>query len=156
MSKEQYFNVDWCRWQGDVSDFPASQRGEVSVLTITTLSTPSLTHCPLPHLWLHQRQWLRALQTPIKRLLPVSASMPCPAVLNLFLCLFMSCQSVLTLSLCLSWCDTKPCPTVRPCSHLERSRCRPIFISTHFGRLLSSFTLSHLFFTPIFFCTFAQ
>lgn len=96
------------------SSFPEgwSQRGDHHR---ATLSTPSLTHCPLPHLW----QWLRALQTPIKRLPPLSASMPCPAVLNLFLCLFMSCQSVLTLSLCLSWCDTKPCPTVRPCSHLS-------------------------------------
>ena len=79
----------------------------------------ALPRCPLPHLWLHQRQWLRALQTPIKPLLPLSASMPCPAVLNPFLCLFMSCQSVLTVSLCLSWCDTKPCPTVRPCSDLS-------------------------------------
>ena len=35
------------------------------------------------------------------------------------------------------------CPALLPSF---RSRCRPIFISTHFGRLLSSFTLSHLFF----------
>ena len=154
MSKEQYFNVDWCRWQGgDVSDSPAaaaSQRGEVSVLTIISLPcTPSPVLPTSAHFCLHQCQWLRALQTPIKRrhknLLPLSVclfvSMPCPPVLNLFLCLYMSCPSVLTLSLGLSRCDTKRCPTVRPCSHLSHLRAgrylfRPI---AHFGSPLLFF-----------------
>ena len=167
MSKEQYFNVDWCRWQGgDVSDSPAaaatSQRGEVSVLTIISLPcTPSPVCCPLPHSsactnasgFVRYRLPLNVATRIFSLCLSVclSVSMPCPPVLNLFLCLYMSCPSVLTLSLGLSRCDTKRCPTVRPCSHLSHLRAgrylfRPI---AHFGSPLLFFHFIAPF-SPIF------
>ena len=131
MSKEQYFNVD--RWQGDFR--AASQRVEVSVVTSTIIldlcTRGSLAdhHRPLPRFCFHLN------------LLPLSVFVPCPAVLNLFLCLSVSCPSVLTLSPWLSSCDTWRCPTVHCCSHLSHLRmARYLFhLIPHFSFGVSDF-----------------
>ena len=169
MSKEQYFNVDWCRWQGgDVSDSPAaaaSQRGEVSVLTIISLPcTPSPVLPTSAQFCLHQCQWLRALQTPIKRrhknLLPPSVCLsPCHVLLS------WTFFSVYTCLVRLSWLYLSVCRGVTR-SVVQLSGLAPIFPiwgpadiyfdpSPILACLFSSFTLSHLF-TPILLRIFSQ
>ena len=138
MSKEQYFNVD--RWQGDFR--AASQRVEVSVVTTTIILDLFALAEALLTITDHFRASASSCFVRYRlhlNLLPLSVFVPCPAVLNLFLCLSVSCPSVLTLSLCLSRCDTKRCPTVqRPSFRSEGGRYlfRPI---THFRSSLPLF-----------------
>ena len=127
MSKEQYFNVDWCCWQGDMSDFPASEilrfwegwSQRVSHHPAITCACLLLDHQPFDHLRLqyqpaHVVHW---------NLPSTSLSMlvfnPCPAVLHLFLCL----------SVCLvrlSWLYLPGCLPVTP-GVVQLSTGAPIF-----------------------------